>query len=201
MPTTRFTLSPEEALKSKNFTRISQAASLEHDLDLRCSWRASHLGAFRDALPLPGGTAEGRGRAEKEDQCGLGELQAPRSAAQFLHAFACWQHFQQLGCCSPLPGENEVWRNLRQRLEYKPALVSSGVGKNKKVAVPHLARESNQVEVQRARLVQHLLWPAAKFLLQRLQFGQQGLRCLVLSRHQPHDRIHKNRRPRRTIHR
>ena len=201
MPTTGLTLSPEGVLKSKDFTRFSLAASLGHDSDLPCSWRAGHPGAFREALPLRGGTAEGRGRAEKRDRCGLKELQAPRSAAQFLHAFARWQHFQQLGGRTPLPGENEVRRKLRQRLEHKPAFVSSGVGKNKKIAVPHLARESNQVEIQRAGFVQHLLWPTAKFSFQGLQSGQQRLRRLARSWCQAHHRIHEHRRAGRAIHR
>ena len=67
--------------------------------------------------------------AENRDRCDLRELRAPPSVAQFLHAFACRQHFQQLGGCSPSARENEVRRNLRQRLENKPAFVSSGVGK------------------------------------------------------------------------
>jgi len=161
---TRVTLSPEGVLKSKDLTRFSQAGSLEHDLDLPSSRRTGHPGPLRDALLLAGGTGKDQDRSGKSDRYGLRVLQAPRSAAQFLHAFACWQHFQQFGCSSLLPGENEVRRNLRQRLEHKPAFVSSGVGKNEKIALPHLARESDQVEIQRAGFVQYCFGPTAKFL-------------------------------------
>ena len=179
----------QSSFAKQRFGSVLAGRPGEHELDLPSSWQASHPGILRDALPLPGGTAAGRDPAETKARHCLRELQALGSTAQFLHAFTWRQHFQQLGCCSPLPGENEVRGNLRQRLEHKPALVGSGVRKNKNIAVPHLVPESNQVEIQRAGFVQRLLRPAAKFLFQGLQFGQQRIRRFARSRLQAHDRI------------
>ena len=183
MPTTRFTLSPEEVLKSKDFTRFSQAASLEHDLDLPCSWRAGHPGAFRDALPLPGGTAEGRGRAENRDRCGLRELQAPalsRSVSprfRLLAAFPATRLLFSFARAESGPAKSPPsgWSTNRRSC-------ARGWGRTRRSPCRTSSPKAIRSRSSGRGFVQHLLWPAAKFLFQGLQFGQQRLRRLARSR-------------------
>jgi hypothetical protein len=78
-----------------------------------------------------------------------------------------------------LAGQDQVGGNLAQRLEHETAQVRAGMGQSQLGGGAHLAAEGDQVEVQGARLVQALPWPAAEFPFQLLETGKKGFRGLA----------------------
>ena len=99
------------------------------------------------------------------------------------------QSGQQLRHRLRLVGQDEVGRDFRQRLQHKASLMCARMRQGECGGGANLIAERNQVQVERARLIEHLLGPAAKFRFQRLQFSKQAFRCFVFVRNQSHDGI------------
>ena len=101
----------------------------------------------------------------------------------------------------PLPRQNQFRRDFAQRLKHKPPQMRARMRQNQFRRVARFISERDQIQIQRARLVQNFFWLAAKFLFQFAQFFQQRFRRFLCPRNQTGDGIHKLRRIRRTIHR
>ena len=107
---------------------------------------------------------------------------------------------QQSGDGRLLAGQDQAGGDLAQRLEHETAQVRAGMGQSQLGGGAHLAAEGDQVEVQGARLVQDLLWPAAEFPFQLLETGKEGFRGLARTGQETNDGVQERGRTWRTIH-
>jgi hypothetical protein len=78
---------------------------------------------------------------------------------------------------------------LGQGLEHETPQVRAGMGQGQLRAGADLVAEGDEVEVQRAGLVEDALWAAAKFALEFLEAGKEGFGGLARAGPEPNDGV------------
>jgi len=92
-----------------------------------------------------------------------------------------------------LASQDEVWGELTQRLDHEPAQVGSRVGQGQSFTLTRFRSKRNEVQIERARLVENSLGLPSEAFLQFLELSQQRIRSLPATRDQPNHCIRKDR--------
>lgn len=101
---------------------------------------------------------------------------------------------QQVSDRFHLPGQDEVRCDFSQGRQHEPPLRGARVGQGQPGSRADLAAKGEEVQIERAWLIEHLSGPAPELTFQGLKPIQQRFRRLVGLRYQRHDRVHEPRR-------
>ena len=86
--------------------------------------------------------------------------------------FRCVQFREELDDRLGLAGQNGVWGDFTEWLKHEAALVPAGMWERELRGFAGFIAKGNNIQVQRARLVEYFLGLSPKLHFQCLQFGE-----------------------------